>query len=159
MVNLSFDNVRCVDGHLAWPSLADNSGSLLGVGLTVLLLGFLVVRLPPAWPNWFLVHGVGIDIGMLESLIKVHRNGCYHDRDLHFLQQSCWFCPGLGLKLLKQIYFNLVWEPDYIGTIRVSLNAPANLGNVRAGGVMMAWLRDLKWNPTSCSSLVSHCCW
>ena len=54
MVNLNFDNVRCGDGLLAWPSLADNSGSLLVEGLAVLLLGFLVVRLPSdqlgPWP-------------------------------------------------------------------------------------------------------------
>ena len=46
MVNVNFENVRCVDGLLAWPSLADNSGSLLVVDLAVLLLGSLVVRLP-----------------------------------------------------------------------------------------------------------------
>ena len=33
MVSLNFDNVRCGDGLLAWPSLADNSGSLLVGGV------------------------------------------------------------------------------------------------------------------------------
>ena len=85
MVSLNFDNVRCGDGLLAWPSLADNSGSLLVGGLALLLLGFLEVRLPSEQlGSWSMVHGVGIDIGILESLRKVHRNGCHHDRDLHF---------------------------------------------------------------------------
>ena len=45
-MSLNFDNVRGDDGLLAWPSLADNSGSLLVEGLALLLLGFLVVRFP-----------------------------------------------------------------------------------------------------------------
>ena len=45
-----------------------------------------------------MVHAVGINIGVLESLRKVQRNGCYHDPDLHLTFNSVVdFVVGLDL--------------------------------------------------------------